>query len=128
MSRRFRTGGGTPGRLRRIALTGNDVAGSISGTISRASGAPDSIDVEGVTVLADPVDEGTLEAYQTELATAVTDSAGAYTIHYLVPGTYDVDLPDSLYTTTPDSVEVTVDDAEGVTDINLEITSLVSGG
>ena len=35
-------------------------------------------------------DEGDLEGYQTMAGTALTDADGAYTIHFLVPGSYDV--------------------------------------
>lgn len=125
---------GTPAGIEDVLFTPairvavHDVAGSISGTVSLASSAPDSIAVSGVTVSATPTDEGMLEAYQTSTATAATDSTGSYTINYVVPGSYAVDLPDSVYTTAQDSVEVTVDNDQDVTGIDLEIMSLVSGG
>lgn len=111
-----------------IRVVVSDVAGSIAGTVSLTSGAPDSISVDGITVTAEPTDDGLLEAYQTETATAVTDSTGSYTIHYLVPGTYTVDIPDSSYVSTPDSVEVTVDRDQDLTGVDLQVESLVSGG
>lgn len=110
-----------------IRVAVNDVAGSISGDIALAGGAADSISVEGITVTAEPVATGMLEAYQTATATAVTDSSGSYTINYLVPGSYAVDIPDSSYVSAPDSVEVTVDRDQDLTGVDLQIDSLVSG-
>lgn len=109
-----------------IRVAVDDVAGSISGTVSLASSAPDSIEVQDVTVVADPQDDGTLEAYQTQMATATSDSAGAYTINFVVPGTYTVRLTDD-YETTPDSMSVTVDSDEDVTGADFEIDALGSG-
>jgi hypothetical protein len=97
----------------------NDVAGSIAGTVTAAA---DSMNVVGLTVTAEPLGDGTLEAYQTRTATATTDSAGAYTIHYLVPGDYSVSVAaDSGFVGEPASTDVTVGEAADVTGIDFEI-------
>ena len=72
-----------------LRVTVEDVAGSISGTVS---GAADSIDVEGLTVTAEPTGTGTVEGYQTRTATALTAEDGTYTLHFLVPGEYEVSV------------------------------------
>jgi hypothetical protein len=97
-----------------------DVAGSISGNVSTAL---DSTRVDSLTVTAEPVDEGLLEAYQTQTATTMTDSLGAYTLPFLFPGAYTVKvtLPDTTLATSPDSASVTVGSAENVTDVDFEI-------
>jgi len=97
-----------------------DVAGSMSGTVSTQL---DSTRVDSLTVTAEPVDEGLLEAYQTQTATTMTDSLGAYTIPFLIPGAYTVrvTLPDTTLVTSPDSISVTVGASEDVTDVDFEI-------
>lgn len=97
----------------------NDVAGSIAGTVTAAA---DSMNVVGLTVTAEPQGTGTLEDYQTQTATAVTDSAGAYTIHFLVPGDYAVSVAaDSGFAATPAGTDVTVGEAASVTGIDFEV-------
>ena len=102
-----------------LRVTVEDVAGSIAGTVS---GAADSIDVEGLTVTADPVDEGALEAYQTTRATATTDADGSYTLHFLVPGSYgvSVEAPEG-FQVAPDTVDVSVDESEAVAGIDFTV-------
>lgn len=107
----------------RVAV--QDVAGSIAGTVSKAA---DSMNVDGLTVTADPLGDGTLEAYQTETATAVTDSLGAYTVHYLVPGDYNVSVAaDSGFVTDPASIDVTVGEAEDVTGTDFQVVVDTAG-
>ena len=98
-----------------------DVAGSISGTVATAL---DSTSVDSLTVTAEPADEGVLEAYQTQAATAMTDSTGAYTLHYLVPGTYWVKVtPPAGAAASPDSTEVVVGLDEDVADVDFELVA-----
>ena len=96
----------------------NDVAGSISGTVSTQVA---DVAVEGLVATAEPVDGTTLEPFQTAAATATTDANGAYTIFFLVPGDYEVsvDVGEGL-TSTP--VMVTVGEAGHVTDVDFDIT------
>ena len=101
-----------------------DVAGSISGTVSTAL---TDVSVESLTVTAEPVDKGTLEAYQTQTATATTGADGMYRIEFLVPGTYTVSVPPpttpSGLVTEPVDVEVEVGSAEAVSDVDLAIVA-----
>ena len=88
-----------------------DIAGSISGTVLDGGGSP----VVGATVLADLTTSEALEALQTTEASAVTDSAGAYTVMFLAPGEYDVRAAFGSDTTTAAAVEVgESEDVEGV--------------
>ena len=108
-----------------IRVVVNDVAGSISGTVSKAA---DSMNVAGLTVTADPTSSSTVEDYQTQRATAVTDSTGAYTVHFLVPGDYSVTVAaDSGFVTDPASQAVTVGEAEDATGIDFTVVEDTSG-
>lgn len=108
-----------------IRVVVNDVAGSISGTVT---GAADSIDVAGLVVTADPLGDGALEEYQSQTATATTDSAGTYVMHFVVPGDYAVSVAaDSGFVASPAGTDVTVGEAEDVTGIDFEIDE-ESGG
>ena len=99
-----------------IRVTARDVAGSISGVVS---GAADSIDVAGLTVTAEPTGPATVPGYQTLTATAITDADGAYTIHFLVPGDYEVTVavPEG-YFTDPLAAPITVGHAEDVVGVD----------
>ncbi|MGK7312116.1 MAG: carboxypeptidase regulatory-like domain-containing protein [Candidatus Longimicrobiales bacterium M2_2A_002] len=110
-----------------LRVTVQDVAGSISGTVS---GAADSINVENLVVTADPTGPGTVTGYQTMTATALTDGVGEYTILYLVPGEYVVTVaPDSGYFSDPASYTVDVGHDEDVMGIDflLDATGAISG-
>lgn len=96
----------------------NDIAGSISGTVSTEIA---DFDLSTVVVMAEPVDGTTLEPYQSMMGTATVDPEdGSYTIWYLVPGDYDVSL-DAGEGFTADAVPVTVGESENVTDVNFVI-------
>lgn len=95
----------------------NDVAGSISGTVSTQ--VTDAT-VAGRVVTADPVAGTTLEPFQTVAATTITDMDGAYTIFFLVPGDYEVSVAAGEgLTATP--VTVTVGNSQNVTAIDFDI-------
>lgn len=102
-----------------LRVTAHDVAASISGTVSTDL---EETSVEGLTVTATPEGDGALEEFQTSEGTAMTDEDGAYTIHFLVPGTYTVtvDAADGL-TTDPDSVEVELGENEDATEADFEL-------
>ncbi|HSH74272.1 MAG TPA: DUF4382 domain-containing protein, partial [Longimicrobiales bacterium] len=102
-----------------LRVTAFDVAASISGTVSTTLGG---VSVGGLMVTATPVDEGTVVGYQTEAGTTTTAGDGTYTIHFLVPGTYEVmvDLDPGLGT-VPESNLVELDHSEDETGVDFEI-------
>lgn len=101
-----------------LRVTVNDAAASISGTVSTDL----DVSVEGLTVTATPEDEEFFEEFQTQEATAITDADGDYTIHFLVPGTYQVTVQTADgYTTAPESVTVTVDDSENRDEVDFTV-------
>ncbi|MEJ2547332.1 MAG: hypothetical protein P8125_05885 [Gemmatimonadota bacterium] len=109
-----------------LRATVEDVAGSISGTITYESATPDEpgeyADIDAVLDLTSsdvPVAE-----METETASAVADPVdGTYTIYFLSPGIYDVSasakIDDSDYTDGPTSVPV--DDGEDVTGVDFTL-------
>lgn len=105
-----------------IRVTGRDVAASISGTVTTAI---EGQSVEGLIVAAEPLDEGDAEGYQTMAGTAITDADGAYTIHFLVPGSYDVtvEVPEGLGT-DPAVRSVTVGESEDATGADFELIDI----
>lgn len=111
-----------------IRVTGMDVAASISGTLTTEE---EGLSVDGLTVVAEPVDGGDVPGHQTETGTALTAEDGTYTIFFLVPGTYDVtvDLPTGL-TSDPESQTVELDFKENATDVDfaiLDVTGSIAG-
>ena len=97
-----------------------DVAGSISGTVSTAVA---DTRVDSLTVTAAPVDEGDLEEYQTQTATTMTAEDGSYTLWFLVPGTYAVTVtpPDSTVVSSPDTISVAVGASQNVTGVDFSL-------
>lgn len=111
-----------------IRVTARDVAATISGVVS---GADEGIDVEGLTVRATPLGEGDVAGYQTEVGTALTAEDGSYTIHFLVPGDYEVtvDLDEGL-ASDPESHTVELGESEDATGVDfeiMEVTGSLSG-
>lgn len=93
----------------------NDVAGSISGTVTTDAGV--ALDVEGLVVSAEPVDGTALEPFESATATALVQADGTYTIYFLVPGDYDVSVDAGEGFTAPTMEDVPVgpnDDVVGV--------------
>lgn len=84
-----------------------DLAGSISGTVQDSDGQP-LADVRVEAAGLDP---------DVAVAGAVTDGSGAYTIRFLPPGSYTVEVPEQLEA----SVSVTVDQSQDVTGIDFVI-------
>lgn len=82
---------GTPAGITGVTFTPllrasvRNIAGSIAGTVT-VGGAP----LAGATVRATLTEPGTMEALETDEATAVTAADGTYRIWFLAPGTYDV--------------------------------------
>jgi hypothetical protein len=99
-----------------IRVVAQDVAASIAGSVTTSVvGAS----LEGLVVTAEPLDGGTLEQYQSQTATAVTDETGAYTIHFLVPGSYAVSVDGGDgFATNPASIDVELANSEDETDVD----------
>lgn len=97
----------------RVAV--RDESGSISGTVTTET----ELELEGLTVKAEPVDpNASFGQYQTETARGTIDQDGNYTIHFVVPGTYNVSVelpPDGGFVSEPVSIEVSVDAGQDVT-------------
>jgi hypothetical protein len=104
-----------------IRVVAEDVAASIAGTVSTDLA---EASVAGLTVTAEPTDEGTVEAYQTTTATAVTGDGGSYTLNFLVPGTYVVTVtaPEG-FAMSPGSQTVTVTNAQNATGVDFAVVS-----
>lgn len=102
-----------------IRVTAQDVAASISGTVTSAE---DGLGVPGLVVTAEPTDEGIVEGYQTKAGTAITDEDGNYTIHFLVPGSYEVtvDVP-AGFVTDPESQAVDLEFSEDETGVDFTV-------
>lgn len=99
-----------------------NVAGSISGTVSTAVA---DVGIDALTVTATPVDEGTLEAFQTQIAISSTNTDGTYTIPFLVPGTYTVSVTTATgFVTQPVNAEVPVASSEDVAGVDFEIVTI----
>ncbi|HEV8593201.1 MAG TPA: carboxypeptidase-like regulatory domain-containing protein, partial [Pyrinomonadaceae bacterium] len=82
------------------AARGQEFRGTVTGTVTDPNGA----NVAGATVV--------VKNTQTNIATTVTTNGdGAYTVPFLVPGTYNVTATaDGFKTSTRENVEVKVDD------------------
>ncbi|MDH3207233.1 MAG: DUF4382 domain-containing protein [Gemmatimonadota bacterium] len=111
-----------------LRVTVEDVAASISGRVTTDL---DDVDVGGLTVFAAPTDGGAVEGYQTTTASAITAEDGTYTVHFLVPGSYDVtvELEPGLGT-DPESRPVTLafkEDATGVDFEIIDVTGSIAG-
>jgi hypothetical protein len=111
-----------------IRVTAQDVAASISGVVTTAE---HGVSVGGLTVTAEPTDGGDAVGYQTQTGTTITAEDGTYTVHFLVPGSYDVtvDLPQGL-STDPGSRSVELganEDATGADFEVVDVTGSISG-
>ena len=95
-----------------LRVVARDVAGAVEGAVSGSGAA-------GRVVTALPLDNHTLEPFQTEGATTAVGSDGGYTLEWLVPGTYaiSVETGDSL-TTQPTLEQVTVAEGETVSNVD----------
>lgn len=105
----------------RVAVAGD--LGTISGTVSTALAGQS---VAGLTVTAQPVEEGAMQPFQTDAVTATTGEDGTYTLQFVVPGTYTVALtPPAGLAATPAGTEVDVGPSEDVAGVDFQV---VEGG
>lgn len=101
-----------------------DVAGSISGTVTYSSATPaDATEYAGIQAdLVTPL-PGILEEMQTTTVTTSAAADGTYTLWYASPGTYDVSASATIggmeYSAGPQSVVVGA--GEAVTGINFDL-------
>lgn len=107
-----------------IRVVVQDVAASISGTVATSV---EGASVAGLVVTAEPTDEGSLEEYQSQTGTAVTDENGDYTIHFLVPGAYAVSIDDAGEGLTADPTETAVELVDGEEETGVDFTLVASG-
>lgn len=92
-------------------------AGSISGTV--ISLTPEDIDVRAF-----PLDEASLQPYQTLGSTAITAANGSYELDFLTPGEYAVDvIVGPGFTTVPAIEQITVGPGEGVTNVDFQVVA-----
>jgi hypothetical protein len=105
-----------------IRVVAQDVAASISGTVTTTV---EGASVAGLVVTAEPTDEGSLEEYQSSTGTAVTDEDGAYTIHFLVPGAYEVSIDEAGegLIAEPAEVSVELENAEEETGVDFALVA-----
>lgn len=103
-----------------IRATLEDVAGTISGTVTYNSATPDE-ETEYATITADlvPMTSPVLEVMQTLNVTTVAAEDGTYTLWFLAPGTYEVGASANIdgtdYTSATQQVPVGQgEDVEGV--------------
>ncbi|MEX2473244.1 MAG: DUF4382 domain-containing protein [Gemmatimonadota bacterium] len=107
-----------------IRVVVEDVAASVTGTVSTSV---EGASVEGLVVTAEPTDEGSLEAYQSQTGTAVTDENGAYTIHFLVPGSYTVSIDDAGDGLSAQPTETSVELENGEEETGVDFALVASG-
>ena len=99
----------------------DDLSGSISGTVTTVV---TDADVEDLTVTARPDGDEADPNFQPPTASAMTDVDGAYTLHFVVPGSHWVKVtPPSGLEADPDSTLVEVDPSEDVVDVDFELVS-----
>ncbi|NNF13177.1 MAG: DUF4382 domain-containing protein [Gemmatimonadetes bacterium] len=99
----------------------DDVAGSISGTVTADAGV--ALDVEGLVVSAAPVENTALEPFESTTATALVQADGTYTIYFMVPGEYDVSVEAGEGFTAPVVEAVTVGQSEDVEGVDFVIVA-----
>lgn len=98
--------------LRAVVLTD---AGSISGTVTDQNGEP----VGEAALTATPLVMGEVAEGETDVAMAVSDEDGTYTIRFLAPGDYRVSVTSDVGTADPQDVEVGAN--EDVTDVDFQL-------
>ncbi|MFW6083718.1 MAG: DUF4382 domain-containing protein [Gemmatimonadota bacterium] len=107
-----------------VRATVDDVAGSISGTVTYSSDTPaDETEFASIEAELDPATSTVLEEMQTTTATTSAAADGTYTLWFLSPGTYDVsasaDIGGTAYSDGP--LSVPVDEGEDVTGVNFDL-------
>ncbi|MGD8495340.1 MAG: DUF4382 domain-containing protein [Gemmatimonadales bacterium] len=107
-----------------LRATVNDVAGSISGTVTYTSATPaDETEYAGIQADLDTSLPFVLPVMQTTTATTTAAADGTYTVWFLSPGTYDVSASATIggteYTDGP--VSVPVGDGETVEGVDFEL-------
>lgn len=107
-----------------VRATVEDVAGSISGTVTYTSATPsDETEFASIEAVLDESTSTLLEEMQTTTATTTAGADGSYKIWFLSPGTYDVSASANIggtdYADGPRTVPV--EDAENVTGVNFDL-------
>lgn len=104
-----------------LRVVARQVAGSISGTVNTGVSG---LSPEGLVVIARPLTQSVLGPYQTRAASALTGPDGRYTIPYMAPGRYavNVELPVG-YTTNPGITEANLGAQGSLTGFNFQIVA-----
>lgn len=98
-----------------------DITGTISGTVSTEL---EDTEVEDLSVSARLDGDESVEDFQTTTVAGLTGADGAYTLHFVAPGSYWVKVAvDAGLAIEPDSTLVEVDPNEDVVDVDFEIVS-----
>lgn len=107
-----------------LRATVNDVAGSISGTVTYTSATPaDETEFATIEADLDPLTSLVLEDMQTTTATTTAAADGTYTLWFLSPGSYDLSASATIggmeYTDGPQTVAV--GQSEDVEDVDFDL-------
>lgn len=92
-------------------------SGSVAGTVI-------DLDPEGLVITAIPLDTASLQPYQTREVTALAAANGRYTLRYLVPGSYAVDVVvDSGFATNPDLAQADIGSGDALTGVDFVVVT-----
>jgi hypothetical protein len=107
-----------------LRATLQDVAGSISGTVTYGSAPPaDETEFASVSADLDAASSTVLEEMQTDMVSTTVGADGTYTLWFLSPGTYDVSAAATIggtaYSAGPQTVSVSEDEVVTGVDFTL---------